>query len=287
MSSFATDISKSYNKNGLNDDLIRDFRFMIWNYYKSHPRPFPWRETQNPYHIFVSEWMLQQTQTSAVVPKYEAFLTKFPTFSDLANAPMDDVLKVWQGLGYNRRAIWMKNAAELIVKEYNGVLPKDPEILDKIKGIGLATAREMITFSYNIPTAFIETNIRRVFLHLFFHNKSAINDKEILLLVDKTVDIINPREWYYALMDYGVMLKKRVKPDPNHRSLHYKKQPKFEGSTRELRGLILYQKLSNPNISVEELSKIIKQPTSKLRDIVMKMEDEGFFMNSNVKPVKN
>ena len=121
MSLFAADITCSFDQKGLTSELIQDFQAMIWNHYKNHPRPFPWRETRNPYHIFVSEWMLQQTQTSAVVPKYNAFLSKFPTFNDLASASIDEVLKLWQGLGYNRRAIWMKTAAEVIVQEYNGI----------------------------------------------------------------------------------------------------------------------------------------------------------------------
>ncbi len=275
---FAADLTKVYDENGLTEDLIDEFQRLIWNYYAAHPRPFPWRETQNPYHIFISEWMLQQTQTSAVVPKYKAFLSKFPTFADLADAFTDEVLRLWQGLGYNRRALWMKSAAELIVREHNGVLPKDPEVLEKIKGIGHATAREMVTFSYNIPTAFIETNIRRVFLHLFFHQKSKIHDREILNLVEKTVDTNNsPREWYYALMDYGVMLKKSVTPDPNHRSFHYKKQPKFKGSDRELRGKILRLKIANDSITIDQLSQELEQPVKKVSELVTKMEQEGFF----------
>jgi A/G-specific adenine glycosylase len=135
----------------------------------------------------------------------------------------------------------------------------------------------MVSFAYNKPTAFIETNIRRVYLHIFFYNKIGIRDDEILKLVSKTVDSKNPREWYYALMDYGVYLKKTLKPDPNHRSAHYKKQPKFKGSTRELRGKILRLKMKTPSISIEELSVHLKQPKAKVNEIVTKMEQEGFF----------
>ncbi len=283
MTLFAADLTKLYEKKGLTKDLIDEFQKLIWNYYTAHPRPFPWRETRDPYHIFISEWMLQQTQTSAVIPKYKAFLSKFPTFNDLANAFTDEVLRLWQGLGYNRRAIWMKSAAELITNEYNAILPNDPKVLEKIKGIGHATAREMVCFAYNIPTAFIETNIRRVFLHLFFHNKSSVHDRDILIIVEKTVDTKNPREWYYALMDYGVMLKKSVKPDPNHRSFHYKKQSKFKGSNRELRGKILRLKIATPNISIKELSQKLKRAEPKVRELLTKMEQEGFFKNPNKK----
>ncbi|MBN2156138.1 MAG: A/G-specific adenine glycosylase [Candidatus Lokiarchaeota archaeon] len=280
MSLFAADFSQSYEKNGLSQEMIQIFQQIIWDYYNSHPREFPWRVTRNPYHIFISEWMLQQTQTSSVVPKYKEFISKLPTFSDLANTSMDEVVKLWQGLGYNRRAIWMKSAAESIVREYNGTLPKDPDHLEKIKGIGHATAREMVTFAYNIPTVFIETNIRRVFLHLFFHNKNQVKDTEILSLVGQTVDITNPREWYYALMDYGVMLKKTLQPDPNRRSYHYKKQPKFEGSNRELRGKILRLKITNPEITNITISQKLKSPLEKINELVTKMEEEGFFEKS-------
>ncbi len=281
MTFFASDFTKFYDEKGLTKEIVRDFQNLIWSYYKTHPRPFPWRETRNPYHIFISEWMLQQTQTSAVIPKYQTFLDRFPSFQELANASIDDVLKLWQGLGYNRRAIWMKTAAEIIVDKYNGILPRDPVILEKIKGIGHATAREMTSFAYNVPNTFIETNIRRVYLHIFFFTKSGIKDNDILELVEKTIDHDNPREWYYALMDYGVYLKKMVKPDPNHRSFHYKKQPKFEGSTRELRGQILRLKIDNPSITIDDLSKIVQKPLIKVQKIVTKMKQEGFFKNSD------
>lgn len=277
MALFAADFTKLFERKGLTEDLIKDFQQMVWNFYNSHTRPFPWRETRNPYHIFISEWMLQQTQTSAVVPKYNAFLSKFPTFQDLATASMDEVIKLWQGLGYNRRALWMKSSAELIANEYNGKLPDDPEVLEQIKGIGHATAREMVTFAYDKPTAFIETNIRRVYLHLFFHRKNGIKDKEILELVELTADVNKPREWYYALMDYGVMLKKTIKPDPNHRSYHYKKQPKFKGSDREMRGKILRMKIANTTITIDELSQKLQQPVKKIKALVIKMKQEGFF----------
>jgi A/G-specific adenine glycosylase len=277
MTIFAADVTKQYDKCGLSKELINNFQNLIWDYYKDHIRSFPWRETDNPYHIFISEWMLQQTQTTAVISKYKAFLNRFPTFSDLAKSSVEDVIKLWQGLGYNRRAIWMKTAAEIIVREHGGVLPDDPEILEKIKGIGHATAREMVSFAYNKPTAFIETNIRRVFLHLFFYNKTGIRDADILELVKKTVDNENPREWYYALMDYGVYLKKNLKPDPNHRSAHYKKQPKFKGSDRELRGKILRMKIANTSITIDELAQKLQQPVRKVKEFITKMEQEGFF----------
>jgi A/G-specific adenine glycosylase len=281
MTLFALDLSQSYEKNGLTTELIKEFQSIIWEYYRSHPRDFEWRKTRNPYHIFISEFMLQQTQTSSVVPKYASFIEKYPNFTDLATASKDDVLKLWRGLGYNRRALWMKEAAEMIVSKFHGILPDDPDVLETLKGIGHATAREMVTFAYNKPSAFIETNIRRVFLYLFFHNKHNINDKDILPLVGKTCDTSNPREWYYALMDYGVYLKKSVKPDPNHRSHHYKKQSKFKGSNRELRGHILRLKIDQPTITIEQIADQLHKPVELIKKIFAKMGEEGFFIKGS------
>jgi A/G-specific adenine glycosylase len=197
-----------------------------------------WRETTNPYHIVVSEVMLQQTQVLRVAQKYPEFLDIFPTFEELAAAEVSDVLKVWSGMGYNRRALYLKKIAEIVVKNYHGELPSSPEILDELPGIGYATACSIVAFAYNIPTIFIETNIRRVFIHFFFGDKEGVDDKEIYPLVEKTIDKKNPREWYYALMDYGTMLAKTIS-NPNKRSKHYSVQSKFEGSDRQMRGKIL------------------------------------------------
>lgn len=214
------------------------FKKEIWKYYKVHKREMPWRNTANPYHIVVSEIMLQQTQVSRVVPKYTSFIAKFPTWKKLAEAPLKDILLEWQGLGYNRRGKALHNIAQKITKEYKGTLPHDPALLETFPSIGPNTAGSICTFTFNLPVVFIETNIRTVFIHFFFEDKEKIDDKDILKLVEKTLDKKNPREWYYALMDYGAFLKSH-NTNINEKSAHHKKQTTFKGSNREIRSHIL------------------------------------------------
>ena len=286
---FAPDFNKNFFKNGLTPEIIQSFQKMILDYYNSHERNLPWRNEKDPYKIFISEMMLQQTQAERVVEKYFQFIQKYPDFKSLSESSLQEVLKLWKGLGYNRRAIWMKEAAKIIFIDYSGKLPSDPSTLEKLKGIGHATAREMITFSYNIPTVFIETNIRRVFIYFFFNQKSPVNDSEIISLVEKTVYKENPREWYYALMDYGVMLKKKFpSKNPNKKSKGYRKQAPFKGSNRELRGKILDIILKNPGIELENIINRIKflnkeltirTLSEKIKNNIMKLEEEGFIVN--------
>lgn len=215
-----------------------DFRGIIYDHYRRHGRQFPWRTTKNPYHIFVSEMMLQQTQAERVLPKYEEFLATFPDINTLASTGLKHVLEVWQGLGYNRRALHLLRAAQIIVSEHNGTIPRDIETLAGLPGLGRATAGAILAFGFNIPVVFIETNIRRVFIHFFFQGKDMVKDAEIIPVIACTLDKENPADWYNALMDYGSMLKK-TEENPNKRSAHYKKQPSFEGSDRQIRGAIL------------------------------------------------
>lgn len=217
---------------------IKTFQDTIWQYYKKNKRHFLWRSTTNPYHIFVSEVMLQQTQTGRVEQKYKVFIKKFPNFQSLANAPLHDLLQAWQGLGYNRRALYLQKSAQTIISKYNGIAPRDERELIKLPGIGKATAASIPAFAYNIPTVFIETNIRVVLIHFFLQNQEAISDKTLLNLAAQTLDKQNAREWYYALMDYGVMLKAKG-INPINKCKQYRKQSKFKGSDREVRGAII------------------------------------------------
>lgn len=219
---------------------IRTFQAQIWAFYERSGRQgLPWRKTKNPYKILVSEVMLQQTQVSRVLEKYPVFLKAFPTVRSLAEAPLSDVLRAWQGMGYNRRALALKRAAEKIVTELKGKIPRERHELEALPGIGSYTASAVRAFAFNEPEVFIETNIRRIFIHHFFNNKKEVADKEILPSVEATLDPKNPREWYYALMDYGAHLPKIAQKNPNTQSKHYVKQSTFKGSLRELRGKII------------------------------------------------
>lgn len=211
---------------------------IIKEYYAAHKRPFAWRDNTNPYHVFVSEVMLQQTQTQRVVDKYASFIRRFPTFQALADAPLVQVLAEWQGLGYNRRGKFLQQAAQVVVAKHGGILPDTIDDLVQLPGIGAATAASLAAFAYNRPTIFIETNIRAVFIHFFFGDKTDVYDKELFPLIEQTLDRAESRQWYYALMDYGVMLKKQL-VNPSRRSKHHVRQSKFEGSDRQVRGAIV------------------------------------------------
>ncbi|NTU73359.1 A/G-specific adenine glycosylase [Candidatus Roizmanbacteria bacterium] len=223
---------------------IAEFKKTVGEYYQVNKRRLPWRETTDPYAIVVSEIMLQQTQVKRVLEKYPAFLMRFPDFSALAQASLKDVLQEWQGMGYNRRGKYLKQIAEIVTSQFQGVLPASPEIVDSFPGIGRATACSICAFAFNQSTVFIETNIRRVFIHHFFKDEQEIADEQLMPLVEAALDKENPREWYYALMDYGTYLAKVVE-NPNKRSRHYAVQSRFEGSDRQIRGEILRALLSS------------------------------------------
>jgi A/G-specific adenine glycosylase len=264
---------KKFELHTLTPDSIKAFQALIYNYYSIHGRSFPWREPTNPYHILVSEFMLQQTQTQRVVAKYSQFIKTFPNFYALAEAPFKDVLTVWQGLGYNRRALNLKKTAEIIVARFHGNVPSDVFVLETFPGIGRTTARAIAAFAFSKPVVFVETNIRTVYIHFFFHEQEHVKDKEILPIVKETLDYENSREWYYALMDYGVMLKKLEK-NPGRKSALYQKQSPFEGSDRQIRGKILHILLETP----QPKEVIIKEcgPPQRVMRIIHQLEKEGF-----------
>lgn len=220
--------------------------------------------------------MLQQTQTSRVTGKFEEFIGRYPDFQSLGDSSLSDLLLLWKGLGYNRRAKALREIARIVVERYNGTLPRDPEILKTFPGIGPATAASIAAFAFNIPTVFVEVNIRRVFIHFFFppHRKD-VSDREILPLVEKTLDRENPREWYYALMDYGAMLKK-ADPALGKKSRHYAKQEPFEGSNRQLRGRILYLASKRKVFSPAELRFELECAETPLDKALEELRREGF-----------
>ncbi len=195
-----------------------------------------WRQTTDPYKILVSEIMLQQTQVPRVLEKYKEFLKAFPIVKKLAVAPQAEVLKLWSGLGYNRRARFLHQCAKEIVSLEH--FPTSVTELEKLPGIGHYTARAVATFAYNQPHVFIETNIRTVFVHHFFSTKEQVLDSAIVKLVGKTLDTKNPKQWYWSLMDYGTYLKSQG-IRTHRQSASYVKQSSFLGSNRRVRGLIM------------------------------------------------
>lgn len=218
---------------------VAAFRALVWRYWKKHGRhELAWRKTKDPYRIMVSEVMLQQTQVPRVIEKYKEFLKVFPNVRALGRAPLADVLRVWSGLGYNRRGKYLHDAAKSIVKNYGGRVPKDSAALRALQGIGEYTASAIRVFAFNEPDVLIETNVRAAFIHHFFADTFKISDSLILTYADRAAGGQDPRKWQWALMDYGSHIKKLCN-NPARKSAHYAKQSKFEGSLRQVRGAIL------------------------------------------------
>lgn len=259
---------------------LTEFKEFIWHFYHTNKRDFAWRNIDNPYFVLVSEIMLQQTQTHRVVNKYQEFITRFNTLNALATASLHDVLTVWQGLGYYRRARFLHQLAQKVVTEYAGSLPQDPKILQRLPGIGPNTAGSMCAFAFNQPAIFIETNIRTVFLHSFFRDKADITDKELFPLIAATVDQHNPREWYYALMDYGVFLKSHM-VNPNRKSAHYTKQSKFKGSDRQIRAQILKLIVNNKSMSHQNILQHFGPNSDRIERIIKELISEHFLKKIN------
>ena len=271
---------------------ISTFQQDIKNFYKKYGRVQPWRHSENTYHVFISEIMLQQTQIPRVLEKFPQFIDRFPTFQALAAATLEEVIAAWQGLGYNRRARFIREIAIKICNDHNGVLPSDPDVLITFPGIGPATAGSLCAFAYNKPVVFIETNIRRVFIHSFFDPKEAkVHDNELYSLVKAALDYDNPREWYYALMDYGTMLAKQGE-NANRNSAHYTRQPAFEGSDRQIRGAVLRALVQEGKLKRDEIKEHIAASNqvfceydrlqeilhTLIRDHMIVAEDEGIYM---------
>lgn len=220
-------------------------------------RDLPWRRTRDPYAIWLSEVMLQQTQVPRVLTRWQEWVERFPSVEALAAADTADVLAAWQGMGYNRRALALKSAAEIVVREHGGEFPRDAVALRALPGIGPATAQGIRSFAFDLPGVYLETNVRTVLLHHFFPDVPGVPDRELIPLAEATCPATpdgetgtdapyatpqdegdTPRSWYYALLDYGAYLKKTI-PNPSRRSSAYTRQSRFEGSRRQKRAHIV------------------------------------------------
>ena len=249
---------------GVSKHSINRFKKILTEYKTAHGlRDMPWRRTKDPYHILISEIMLQQTQVPRVIEKYKIFLKAFPKVEDLARAPLRDVLALWSGLGYNRRAKFLQQCAIAITNEYNSKFPKTIPELEKLPGVGPYTARAVAAFAYNIPSVLFETNIRTVFIHYFFPEaQEKISDIILAPYVEACMDKKNPREWYWLLMDYGTYLKSTgVKT--HAKSTMFTRQTKFAGSFRQIRGGILKLLIQKPYTEMQ-LIKALQREQSEV-----------------------
>ena len=265
----------------LSNQQRQAFHETLWGAYRDYGRSMlPWRQPEasgafDPYKIMVSELMLQQTQVARVIPKYQAFVARFPTVITLADASLGDVLRLWQGLGYNRRAKFLWESAQAIAAQ--PAFPETITELTKLPGIGPNTAGAIIAYSFNRPVVFIETNIRTVYIHHFFHGQTNIRDTDIEAVVTQTVDHEQPREFYWALMDYGSQLKATI-GNLNQASTHYAQQTRFHGSRRQIRGQVI-RILSAHASAVAELSAAI--PDERLDAVVAELVQEGLIRENN------
>lgn len=255
------------------------FEQTLLSWYKNSKRDLPWRKTADPYKILVSEVMLQQTQVDRVIPKYEAFLRAFPTAGDLAKAKTGDVIKLWSGLGYNRRAVKLQECARAVLEQYQGVFPESVDELKKLPGIGPYTAAAVMAFAFNKPEVVVDTNVRRVFFRIGIgEEKDSLHDG-IQALVAGSVSQMHSREYHNALMDFGATICTARAPKCEScifqnncvSTKRYTKlqmedmvsrifkttQTKFEGSNRYYRSLILKEVQKKRSVLIEELAAVL------------------------------
>jgi A/G-specific adenine glycosylase len=223
-------------------------------WYVPRRRAYPWRGSNDPYAVWVSEVMLQQTQASRVVPAFRSFLRRFPTVRALAAAPRRDVVQEWGGLGYNRRAVRLSQAARAIVRDHGGRIPRDPATLRELPGVGSYTAAAVASLGFGQPVAVVDTNVRRVVarVHVGIDGHEA-QAKRVWALADAWLDRDDPVTWNQAVMDLGREVcrsEPRCDVCPLSRVCRFRRsgvtarrgprrQGPFEGSSRQARGAVV------------------------------------------------
>ena len=252
-------------------------------------RDLPWRRTRDPYEIWISEVMLQQTQVSRVDGRWQRWLARFPTVEALAAADAADVLDEWQGLGYNRRALSVHRAARVVAEAGEG-FPREAPALTALPGIGPATAAGIRAFAFDLHGVYLETNVRAVMLHELFAEREGVSDRELVPLVEATCPpdggfgrdpADDPRSWYYAMLDYGAYLKRTV-PNPSRRSSAHARQSRFEGSRRQKRAALVRALLANREGAGEDAlvaavaAEGVELDRALAADLLAELASEGF-----------
>jgi len=255
----------------LSESKINNFQRKIFTWWKVYKRDLPWRETTNPYYIMISEVMLQQTQVSRSIEKYHEFINEFPTIKKLANAPISSVLKVWSGLGYNRRALWLHEAANQILelKEF----PKKPEELQKLKGIGPYTSRSILIFAYNHDLATVDTNIRRILIAEKFATEDT-KEKELFDIAEKLLPKGRAKDWHNALMDYGALVLTAAKTGIKPKTANTEKTKE----NRLFRGLIVKYLTEKMKASKKQIIKDCNIPSDKVEDLLLSLLNDGLIV---------
>ncbi|MFO8077946.1 MAG: Fe-S cluster assembly protein HesB [Thermoplasmatota archaeon] len=259
----------------ITDADLQRFQKKILAFYQRNKRDLPWRKSTDPYHILVSEFMLQQTQVSRVIAYYTSWIDNWPTVQSLANSPYKNVLTAWMGLGYNRRAMYLHETAQIIVHDFDGDVLKAVKQFDKLPGIGPYTSKAIQIFADNADIATVDTNIRRIFISEFDLDES-VSDKALFTIAKQCLPQGKSRDWHNALMDYGALYltsrKTGIKPKTQ--------QPKFQGSDRQIRGKIIRLLLKEEQ-SEYQLQKELKVESKRLSKILTKMLDEKTVSKTN------
>lgn len=249
---------------------MRAFRRRVLRFYAHHGRDLPFRRTTDSYRIAVAEIMLQQTQVDRVIPKWQAWIRRWPNWSALARAPWPALLNAWSGLGYNRRCYYLAQCARRVVAEHHGTLPTDPAALRKLPGIGPYTANAVLIFAHNAPLTTIDTNIRRV-LHREFQLPLTTSKAELERLARALLPRGRSRDWHNALMDYAALkLPRRALGEPRP-----PRQSRFEGSRRQLRGLILRELAHAESITRAYLIRKSGRPDAEIDRAINSLLREG------------
>jgi A/G-specific adenine glycosylase len=254
----------------LDSKRVVAFQMKIMDWWKANTRNLPWRKDPSPYKVLVSEFMLQQTQVSRVIPKFDEFMESFPTIESLAKAETKQLLQVWSGLGYNRRAVWLKEAAKQIVESHG--FPQSLEELQKLKGVGPYTSRSVLIFAFNKDLAAVDTNIRRVLIAEGLATE-AMSEKQLQFIAEVVLLKGRSRDWHNALMDYGsqVMTPSTTGISPTS------KQSCYEGSSRQVRGAIIRTLTGTSELGLEEIVKLLECNVreSELESIMTQLVKDG------------
>jgi A/G-specific adenine glycosylase len=297
------------------DDKTDEIQTGLLAWFAANRRDLPWRKTRDPYRILISEVMLQQTQVDRVIPYFERFLERFPTVEALAEAPVSEVIRLWAGLGYNRRAVNLQRTAQAVVNEHGGQFPRDVEALKTLPGIGPYTAGAIACFAFEQDVAFIDTNMRRV-LHRLIAGpevpEPALSDKQIVKLAAEIVPEGQGWTWNQALIEFGALqctarrpacvicpLQRACSAYPDiltsiatlPKGTRLKQEGTFEGSSRWYRGRAVHAlRASERGLSLEELGAHLRPEFTPadlpwLVDLVRGLERDGLAAIAEERPV--
>lgn len=255
------------------------FQSLVYGRASECGRDLPWRRDNSPYSVLVSEFMLQQTQVSRVLPKYAAWMRLFPDIHALAGAATPEVLAAWSGLGYNRRALALHSSARRIDTGFSGSVPDDETALRALPGIGVYTSRAILAFAFNRPVVFLETNVRTVLLKHFYPTEEKVPDSLLEATAAYVLDRSHPALWYSALMDYGVEIK-RLDGNHSRRSSAYRRQSPFDTSFRRVRGQLLKILVQEGPLDIEEAYRKLPFSRENIERSAGELASEGFIVYS-------